>query len=343
MKRMIPNRAVDYKISSEIVMSRDSRLRKLKSRLRTHVRRLRYWPLLSESWLIMSESINQIAEVAFMELNLPFSMNNELRSQIGRKKEGTLWDQEDDELAIAILQEEGKVNLCVSLLCEYSQVMKDEVEAYKMISKASMITRIDRESIGESVMLFEKGVGIIIKLAMAHVEVIQILDISTLMQHLATVFENADNRAYLWEQELSAEFGSDFLGVDKLQEFQVIHYLANIIKHLEEIDEEKIMDMIEHHNLISKAVTHVANLMDWVSSDVFASFLIFLNGCIDCETYLAEKSRFISSQTKKVCINIMEKYLERTLKTSTFIVSNDVASFTKELEIWKREEKIIVC
>jgi len=243
-------------------MSRDSRLRKLKSRLRTHVRRLRYWPLLSESWLIMSESINQIAEVAFMELNLPFSMNKELQGQIGRKKEGTLWDQEDDELAIAILQEEGKVNLCVTLLCEYSQAMKDEVEAYKLISQASMTTGHDRESIGESVMLFEKGVGIIIKLAMAHVEVIQILDISTLMQQLATVFENADARAYLWEDELSSEFGSDFLGVDKLQEFQVIHYLASIIKHLEEIDEEKIMDLIEHHNLVSRSVAHIENFMD---------------------------------------------------------------------------------
>lgn len=342
MKRIIPNRAVDYKISSEIVMSRDSRLRKLKSRLRTHVRRLRYWPLLSESWLIMSESINQIAEVAFMELNLPFSMNKELRTQIGRKKEGTLWDQEDDELAIAILQEEGKVNLCVTLLCEYSQVMKDEVEAYKMISQASIATGHDRESIGESVMLFEKGVGIIIKLAMAHVEVIQILDINTLMQHLATVFENAESRAYLWEHELSSEFGADFLGVDKLQEFLVIHYLANIIKHLEEIDEEKIMDMIEHHNLIAKAATHVSNFIDWCSSDVFASFLIFLNGCIDSETYLAEKSRFITPQTKKVCIKLTEKYLQTTLKKSTFIVSNDIASFSKEIEIWKKEEKISV-
>merc|ERR1719193_1024657 len=111
-------------------------------------------------------------------------------------------------------------------------------------------------------MLFEKGAGIIIKLAMAHVEVIRILDMSTLMQHLATVFENADNRTYLWENELSSEFGSDFLGVDKLQEFQVIHYLASIIKHLEEIDEEKIMDLIEHHNLVSRSVAHIENFMD---------------------------------------------------------------------------------
>jgi len=338
MKRITPNRAVDYKISSEIVSSRDSRLRKLKSRLRTHVRRLRYWPLLSESWLIMSESINQIAEVAFMELNLPFSMNKDLRTQIGRKRQGTLWDQEDDELAIAILQEEGKVNLCVSLLCEYSQAMREEAEAYKMISEAAIKTGHSTDTISGSVMQFEKGVGIIINLAMAHVEVIQILDISTLMQHLATVFENADSRAYLWEHELNSEFSCDFLGVDKLQEFQVIHYLASIIKHLEEIDEERIMDMIEHHNMIEKAATHVATFMRWFSSDVFASFLLFLNGCFDCETYLAEKGRFITPQVKKVCIHLSEKFLQSTLR-STYLISKHVASFTKELEIWRKEEE----
>jgi len=339
MKRIAPNREIDYKIPSEINLSRDARLKKLKSRLRTHVRRLRFWPLLSKSWLIMTESINQIAEVAFMEMNLPFNMNKDLRSHIGRKKQGTLWDQEEDELAIAIMQEEGKVNLCISLLCEYSQVMHDEEQTYRMISEAAARVGEDRESISESVMLFEKGVGIIINLAMTHVEVLQILDIGTLVQHLANVFENASCRKYLWEHKQSAEFRTEFLGVDKLQEFQVIHYLASIIKHLEEIDEEKIMDMMEQHNMIAKATKHVVAYMDWFSNDVFASYLLFLNGCFDCETYLAEKSRFIAPAVKKVCMNLTEKFMKPTLK-STFLISKHVASFTKELEIWKREEKL---
>jgi len=338
MKRITSHRAVDYKISSDLVVSRDARLKKLKSRLRTHVRRLRYWPLLSESWLLMSESINQIAEVAFMELNLPFSNNRELREQIGRKGTGTLWDQEEDELAIAILQEEGKVNLCVTLICEYSQVMKDESEVWKAISETAKRTGQNKASITESVMQFEKGIGIIIHLAMAHVEVIQILDIGTLMQHMATVLEISDRRAYLWEHESSSDFSSDFSGADKLQEFQVIHYLAHLMKHLEEIDEDRVMDMIEHHNMIAKAATHVASLMNWVSGDIFASFLLFLNGCFDSETYLAEKSRFITPEVQKVCLNMSAKLLQSTVK-STYQITKHIASFTKELEIWKRQEK----
>jgi len=65
-----------------------------------------------------------------------------------------------------------------------------------------------------------------------------------------------------------------------------------------------------------------------------------LNGCFGCETYLAERSRFITPLTKKVCIKLAEKYMQTTLKKSTYMVSNDIESFTKELEIWKKEEKI---
>jgi len=338
MKRITSHRAVDYKISSDLVVSRDARLKKLKSRLRTHVRRLRYWPLLSESWLLMSESISQIAEVAFMELNLPFSNNSELGEQVGRKGTGTLWDQEDDELAITILQEEGKVNLCVTLICEYSQVMKEESEVLEFISETAKRTGQSRESITESVMQFEKGIGVLIHLAMAHVEVIQILDIGTLMQHLATVLEASDRRAYLWEHEPSSDFGSNFCGADKLQEFQVIHYLAHLMKHLEEIDEDRVMDMIEHHNMIAKASRHVATLMDWLSDDIFASFLLFLNGCFDSETYLAEKSRFITPEIQMVCLNMSAKLLQTTVK-STYLITKHIASFTKELEIWKKQEE----
>jgi len=173
---------------------------------------------------------------------------------------------------------------------------------------------------------------------MAHVEVIQILDIGTLMQHLATVLELSDRRAYLWEHEASSDFGSDFLGADKLQEFQVIHYLAHLMKHLEEIGEDRVMDMIEHHSIITKAARHVATLMDWLSDDIFASFLLFLNGCFDSETYLAEKSRFITPEVQKVCLNMSGKLLQTTVK-STYLITKHIASFTKELELWEKQNE----
>merc|ERR1719397_1795408 len=173
---------------------------------------------------------------------------------------------------------------------------------------------------------------------MAHVEVIQILDVGTLMRQLATVLEFSNRRAYLWEHEPSTDFGSDFHCAGKLQEFQVLHYLAHLMKHLEEIDEDRVMDMIEHHNMIANAARHVATLMDWLSDDIFASFLIFLNGCFDSETYLAEKSRFITPEVQKVCLNMSGKLLQTTVK-STYLITKHIASFTKELEIWKKQEK----
>ncbi len=42
-------------------------------------------------------------------------------AQQGKKAQGTLWDQEKDELSIRILLEEGKLNLCLRVLQNFKE------------------------------------------------------------------------------------------------------------------------------------------------------------------------------------------------------------------------------
>ncbi len=69
--------------------------------------------------------------MAFMEKHLPAGAEAASAAagaavaasapQQGKKAQGTLWDQEKDELAIRILLEEGKLNLCLRTMQNFKE------------------------------------------------------------------------------------------------------------------------------------------------------------------------------------------------------------------------------
>jgi len=77
----------------------------------------------------------------------------------------------------------------------------NEVRAKMLITKAAENTGRDEVSIKDKVMLFEKGMGIIINLALQHVEVLQIIDMEAVIQHLSTVLGYGDARGNLWDEK----------------------------------------------------------------------------------------------------------------------------------------------
>jgi len=129
----------------------------------------------------------------------------------------------------------------------------------------------------------------------------------------------------------------NWMGMDKYQEFQVLQYLAHVCTKMEEIDEEKMMDLIDQYNLIWKAVDHVSIVARFCSFEYLASFFKFLDSCFDSEAYVADKDRFVTPSLKKVCLYFSENFLERTLG-GEFLMSKDVKSLKAEIRCWKREE-----
>merc|ERR1719192_800926 len=89
--------------------------------MREHIRKFHYHPVLSDGWISMADKVSQVAEVAFLEMGVPFKTDTKLVDLKGRKTDGTLWDQENDQLAVKILIEEGKINLCLRLLHEFKE------------------------------------------------------------------------------------------------------------------------------------------------------------------------------------------------------------------------------
>jgi len=179
-------------------------------------------------------------------------------------------------------------------------------------------------------------VGILVHLAMKHVEVLQILDTGNLLRHFSEVLNNSDSRTHLWKDKYCADFDEDFLGVDKFQEFLVFHYLANLMKYLDKLDEEKILNIVDQLVLVTTAVDHVEALKNKCSDDVLVSFFKFLNYLIDCETYLTDKDRFISSNVKSRYRNFCDEYLNETIEKNN-LVSKDFQMLFAEISRWQQD------
>jgi len=84
---------------------------KLKSDLRRHIRCIGNFPVLSDRWCDMADTLGRVAVVSEAEANLP------------REAEGaTLWETE--EAALRYVLEDGKLNLCLRNMVDFKQVRR---------------------------------------------------------------------------------------------------------------------------------------------------------------------------------------------------------------------------
>jgi len=331
------NRGDEYK-STNYSSSRDLRLKKLKGKLREHIRLIHYYSPLTESWIKMADSISQVAEVAFMELEVPFKSDSQVKELKGRKPDGTLWDQEEDQLAIRILLEEGKINLCMRLLDEYKNVVG--VRNRKVLQKkAADETSIDIKLIEDRMDQFEKGMGIILHLSVQHEEVLQILDLPMFLAYMSRIIQHVEDREDLFKKKRLSQFPVDFNGADKTQEAIVFHYLSSVSSHIESIDEERIMSLIEQYSLLSLTINHIAANRDWYANDTIAAVIKFLHNIFDSETYMADKDTFIfENEVKENAIIIHDEMMPKVL-TSARMGRGEVKAFIDNCKVWKFELK----
>jgi hypothetical protein len=171
----------------------------------------------------MAESLQQVANVAFMETHLPGVDQNAVQQQ-GKKKQGTLWDQEKDELSVRILIEEGKLNLCLRVM----QSMKESERSPTFQADMTAVSKqydVSMSRVIERCKTFERALGSLLLFAFRHVEAMQILDLPNLMAHCAQVLQHV----------LSAPAAAAPAEIEKMQEAQVVHYLYCLALHMEEV------------------------------------------------------------------------------------------------------------
>eukprot|EP00505_MAST-04D_sp_SCG-Rhode-Island_P002180 Stramenopile-MAST_4_protein_2180 len=166
----------------------------------------------------MAKSLRRIGDITKMEVEIEKD-----------SKDATLW--ECDELALRFLLEDGKLNLCLRNLIAFKEQQR------KMRRERKSVTM----TIAEAMKDFEVGSGIMLKHAWLHVEAMQMTDMPALVEHCAAVLsEVVTNPAQISGRDLT-----------DLQEVVCIYYIAILLSHMEDIEESRIMPLIEKTNIVS--------------------------------------------------------------------------------------------
>eukprot|EP00640_Fibrocapsa_japonica_P003611 CAMPEP_0113935416 /NCGR_PEP_ID=MMETSP1339-20121228/2567_1 /TAXON_ID=94617 /ORGANISM="Fibrocapsa japonica" /LENGTH=304 /DNA_ID=CAMNT_0000937563 /DNA_START=183 /DNA_END=1097 /DNA_ORIENTATION=+ /assembly_acc=CAM_ASM_000762 len=198
----------------------------LSNDLRTAIRALGSFPVLSDSWNGMADTFGRIANISDMESKLPKDSEN-----------ATLWECE--ELALRYLLEDGKLNLCLRNLVEFKNFERE-------LRNAPATLPTDHR---DKLDAFEKGLGCVLRNAWRHVEAIQTTDLPLLINYIGDVMEDAvRNPTRLESFQKAGE-------LEKRQEVVVIYYLASLMTQVDEVSEDRVMPLIKERRLFSLLVS----------------------------------------------------------------------------------------
>jgi hypothetical protein len=252
----------------------------------------------------------------------------------GKKDTGTLWDQERDELAVRILLEEGKLNLALRILHKYRTALRDSDKFTAAIKITSEKFNSDMVTVTDRCRVFEQSVGILLKFAFSHVEALQIMDLPEFIQHCVEVVA---------ESECSTRPSASPLEIDKLQETLVLHYLAGLAGAMEDMDEDRVMDLVQEHNLLPLIISHLTKHYTWYKLDALLDACKFLNGALASEAYQADRTKFISDKkTIQELCSLKGLFLSEMLTPAIGVKKKDVQMLLDELAKFERTPGVVV-
>lgn len=223
--------------------------------LRKVVKSMSTYPIFSSKWFSMLGSLQHITEVAVVEQKEQAPEGNE---------GGTLWER--NELIVRYMLEEGKLNLCLRLLIDFKTMQRNEQFADALQNakaKEPEATFDDLATIKIKAAMFEQGLGTLLSCSLGSIESLQTLDIPALIVHISDCLKFSLSHSEMVKSP----------DADRRQEVLCHHYLAAIFGRLDDLQEDRIMEVMQENDVFSLVVTNVAKFHEFfsVSTKVKAS------------------------------------------------------------------------
>lgn len=142
---------------------------------------------------------------------------------------------------------------------------------------------------------FEEGVGVVLRNAWSHLEVLQTTDLSALMNYIADVLEFAVENPEFQEEYASANMGSK-------QEVLVYYYLWGLLTNIDDIGEGRIMKIARTRGIFMLAarwldVNH-RRLMGGDLLKAAEALALF----VETEDFATYKDKYIASAADCSCL-----------------------------------------
>lgn len=185
------------------------------------------------------------------------------------KQDTTLWERE--EFCARQIVEEGKVNLLMRSLAEFkSQLITSCVEGRAPQGKQHSLS-----------VLYESGVGNLLRITLVAVEAIQTLDVRAMLEHFGRTWDFALSPLYKpaviqgpTKSGKNAILSYDFL---LLQEGMSFAILAGIFRVISELREDEIMEKFFDLGLQSKILLASERMMGFITNQPKESDLPMTN------------------------------------------------------------------
>ena len=241
--------------------------KELAGRLRKNVQKIAPASAFTKDWVDMIHALADISNIAMMEHRLPRS-----------DADATLW--EGDELTVRFLLEEGKLNLCLRLINEYSLQMRAHLLGTKACDEwaagAGARVGLDADAFKAKLVQFEQSLGSLLDCALQHVEATQTIEVPLLLEHVALVLRSA--------AESPAPESAYF---ERTQPFYVLRYLESLGKRMDgdQRFEDQVTGLVAQHGIVPSAIGHLLAYANELGPAGQTSAVVFLAKLFDSEDF----------------------------------------------------------
>jgi len=167
--------------------------------------------------------------------------------------------------------------------------------------------------------------GVLLKYAFGHVEALQIVDVPEFILHIKECLVDV-------EQSEKKELDDD---EDKLQDTLVIHYLSSVGLKMEDMDEDRVMDLIETNNVFSLFVDHMNKHYMWYKLDTLEASAVFLSHAMASDAFKTEPTRFVTDDNfKKKIVNLKGLYIHHLLAGT--IEKREILELMDNLDVYEK-------
>lgn len=274
------------------------------------VRNIRQYPILSVEWIALIDSLKQLTRLVQLEGRMPG--NTKVSEAQGRNKDsdGTLWDQEQHENAIRILVEEAKVNLCLRMMNDYKKWQYDAKVKHDTMQEAIHAYEYNEVQLEQKCQQFEDSLGQLLWRAFMHVETLQLMDISLLIEHCAVIFQGCKR------------LGFETVGNMRMQETVVLYYFSSLMKHAESLNNAELLAKSREFMLVRLATDHVLSHIDEYSLDILSAVADGLATLVDNEDFATDWEQFFLSEDGARDDGAKIRFLELEEKVANAIITD---------------------
>lgn len=187
--------------------------------------------------------------------------------------------------------EDGKLNLCLRNLIEYKQYQRAAyLESKSGVGLMRLNPRCD---------MFEEGVGVVLRNAWSHLEVLQTTDLPALMNYIATVLEFAVENPEFQEEYASKNMSSK-------QEVMVFYYMWGMLKNIDDIGEGRIMLIARNRNIFMLGARWIEMYHRRLMGPDVMKCLESLSLFVETEDFSTYKDKYIASASDSACLQTIK-------------------------------------